>query len=207
MWTAAIIAGGKASRLGGRHKCLLPLGPARIIDRQLAVLSSMTDRLLIVANQTDRFREFGLPVVPDLVPGAGTLGGIYTAITAAQTQQTLVIAGDMPFLTMTVLARVVDAGRDVEVAIPRNAAGYQPLCASYAKACADRLRRRIDACQLKVIDILPDFIVREIGPEEIATLDPDGLTLFNVNTPDDYARAIDLINQNPNLDARGTAPL
>lgn len=204
MWTAAIIAGGKATRLGGRDKCLLPLGSARIIDHQLAVLSLMTDHLLIVANQMDRFREFGLPVVPDLVPGAGALGGIYTAIMSAKTQQTLAVAGDMPFLTAALLARIVDVGRDVEVAIPRNAAGHQPLCASYAKACAERLRRRIDTCQLKAIDILPDFIVREIGPEEIATLDPDDLTLFNVNTPDDYARAIDLMNQNPNLDARGT---
>ena len=50
LWTAAIVAGGVASRLGGRAKSTLPLGHGSILDRQLAVLRPLTDRILVVAN-------------------------------------------------------------------------------------------------------------------------------------------------------------
>lgn len=193
MCTAAIIAGGDARRFGGRDKGALVIGEARIIDREIAVLREVTDHLVIVANDPDRYRSLGLPVVEDLVPGAGALGGIYTAITVARDTPTLVVACDMPFLSARFLRHLAIAGREVDVAIPRTAEGYEPLCASYSRGCADPIRRRIDAGALTVLDFLSDVRVREIGPEEIAPYDPDGTLFFNVNTPDDYARSLDAV--------------
>lgn len=193
MCTAAIIAGGDARRFGGRDKGALVIGEARIIDREIAVLREVTDHLVIVANDPDRYRSLGLPIVEDLVPGAGALGGIYTAITVARDTPTLVVACDMPFLSARFLRHLAIAGREVDVAIPRTAAGYEPLCASYSPGCADPIRRRIDAGALTVLDFLSDVRVREIGPEEIAPYDPDGTLFFNVNTPDDYARSLDAV--------------
>lgn len=193
MCTAAIIAGGDARRFGGRDKGALVIGEARIIDREIAVLREVTDHLVIVANDPDRYRSLGLPIVEDLVPGAGALGGIYTAITVARDTPTLVVACDMPFLSARFLRYLAIAGREVDVAIPRTAEGYEPLCASYSRGCADPIRRRIDAGALTVLDFLSDVRVREIGPEEIAPYDPDGTLFFNVNTPDDYARSLDAV--------------
>ena len=87
------------------------------------------------------------------------------------------------------LARVIEAGRDADIAIPRGADGYQPLCAHYGPACRGPLRRRLEQGALKVADLMADVRVREIGPEEIAPFDPDGLLLLNVNTAGDLARA------------------
>ncbi len=193
MCTAAIIAGGDARRFGGRDKGALVIGEARIIDREIAVLREVADHLVIVANDPDRYRSLGLPIVEDLGPGAGALGGIYTAITVARDTPTLVVACDMPFLSARFLRHLAIAGREVDVAIPRTAEGYEPLCASYSRGCADPIRRRIDAGALTVLGFLSDVRVREIGPEEIAPYDPDGTLFFNVNTPDDYARSLDAV--------------
>ena len=193
MCTAAIIAGGDARRFGGRDKGALAIGEARIIDREIAVLREVADHLVIVANDPDRYRSLGLPIVQDLVPGAGALGGIYTAITVARDTPTLVVACDMPFLSARFLRHLAIAGGEVDVAIPRTAEGYEPLCASYSRGCADPIRRRIDAGALTVLGVLSDVRVREIGPEEIAPYDPDGTLFFNVNTPDDYARSLDVV--------------
>jgi molybdenum cofactor guanylyltransferase len=188
MRTAAILAGGRARRLGGLDKSRLTIGGLTILQRQLDLLQGVADRVVVIANDPERFAGLGVPVVPDLVPGAGSLGGIYTAIAAAD-GPVLVLACDMPFLTRPFLARVLDRGQDVDVALPRGPDGYHPLCACYAPACADPIRRRLDAGALKVLDLLTDVRVRELPPAELEAFDPDGLLLLNVNTPDDLARA------------------
>lgn len=192
MWTAAILAGGQARRLGGRDKGALQVGDARIVERQLAILRGLTDHLLIVANDAARYQGFGVPLVADAIRGAGALGGIYTALTASPTEQTLIMACDLPFLAAPFLCHLIACGAGVDVAIPRTADGYQPLCASYSRRCAAPIRRRIEAGDLRVTGVLADVRVREIGPEEIAPYDPGGTLFFNVNTPDDYDRAVAL---------------
>jgi molybdopterin-guanine dinucleotide biosynthesis protein A len=188
MQTAAILAGGRARRLGGRDKSRLVVGGRTILAHQLDVLRQLVSRTVIVANDPEAFADAGVPVVPDAVPGSGSLGGIYTALADAG-GPVLVLACDLPFVTAAFLARVIEAGRGADIAIPRGHDGYQPLCANYAPACAGPLRRRIELGALKVVDLLADVRVRELGPEEIAPFDPDGLLLLNVNTADDLARA------------------
>ena len=192
MRTAAILAGGRARRFGGRPKALLPIGDQRIIDHQIAVLRTVADQLAIVTIDRDRYGALGVPVWEDLVPGAGPLGGIYTALVNATTSHTLVVAGDMPFLTAPFLRRLAQVGRDVDVAIPRTADGYQPLCACYGSRCAPVIRRSIEGNALKVTDLLSEVSVRELGPEELEPFDPDGRLFFNINTPDDYERCLAL---------------
>jgi molybdenum cofactor guanylyltransferase len=188
MQTAAILAGGRARRLGGRDKSRLLVGGRTILARQLDVLGRVAARVVIVANDADAFADAGVPVLPDAAPGGGSLGGIYTALVDAG-GPVLVLACDMPFVTAPFLAHVIEAGREADLAIPRGPDGYQPLCAHYGPACAGPLRHRLEQGALKVVDLMADVRVREIGPEEIAPFDPDGLLLLNVNTADDLARA------------------
>jgi molybdopterin-guanine dinucleotide biosynthesis protein A len=188
MRTAAILAGGRARRLGGLDKSRLMVGGRTIFDRQLDLLRTVADRISVITSDPGRFADRGVPVVPDAAPGGGSLGGIYTAIASAD-GPVLVIACDMPFLTAPFLSRVLDRGQDADVAIPRGPDGYHPLCACYAPACAAPIRRRLEAGALKVVDLLTDVRVRELPPDELEAFDPDGLLLTNINTPDDLARA------------------
>lgn len=188
--TAAILAGGQARRFGGRPKALLPLGDQRIIDLLLAVVRSVAEEVLVVASADHRLDDLGVPILDDLRPGTGPLGGIYTALVTSRSPQTLVVAADMPFLNRRFLEHLLQAGRDVDVAVPRTRDGRQPLCASYGQRCVALIERCLDARTLKVSDAFAGTRLIEIGPEAIAPFDPEGTLCFNINTPADYARAL-----------------
>lgn len=188
--SAAILAGGQARRMGGRSKAALEVGGQTIAQRQLAVLREIVADVFVVGGEAERWPE-AVRVVGDAVPDAGTLGGIYTAIIESPCDRVLVVGCDMPFLSERFLRRLA-AVRDADAVLPRTARGYEPLCAIYGKACAAGLRQRIARGDLRAA-VRPEGVrVIEIGPEEVAACDPDGLLLANVNTPHDYERIVSL---------------
>jgi len=192
IWTAAILAGGQARRLGGIDKSALVVGTSSILERQLSLLRGLTPHILIVASDRSRVRvgdTGAIRVVADRIAGAGALGGLYTALMDAPTEQVLVIGCDMPFLDAPFLTYLMERGRDADAAVPRDERGRHPLCASYARRIAGHLHDRITAGTLRVGDALVDLAVRELGPDELAPFNRDGRLLLNINTPDDYARA------------------
>jgi molybdopterin-guanine dinucleotide biosynthesis protein A len=188
-WTAAILAGGQARRFGGTDKSALVVGTSSILERQLSLLRGLTPHILIVASDRSRRRVGDARVVVDRIAGAGALGGLYTALIDAPTDQVLVIGCDMPFLNAPFLTYLAEHGSDADVVVPRDEHGRHPLCASYARRLAGHLRRRITAGNLRVKDALSDLKVRELGPEQLAPYNGDGRLLLNINTPDDYTQA------------------
>jgi molybdopterin-guanine dinucleotide biosynthesis protein A len=216
MWTAAILAGGQAKRLGGRDKSALRVGADSILERQLAVLRTLTPHILIVKSpfakaSTDETAgaehevatgwpgkaQTDVHIVEDRIAGAGALGGLYTALVDAPTEQVLVIACDMPFISAPFLTALAGFGAGVDAAVPRDGHGPHPLCASYQRRIAAHLKTRIDAGALRIADALLDLEVRDIGPDELSPFDPDGRLLLNVNTPADYERARHAVSGEP----------
>jgi molybdopterin-guanine dinucleotide biosynthesis protein A len=187
---AAILTGGRASRIGGLRKATLAMGGTSIIDRQLAVLRTLAAPVFLVTS-AQAPSDAELTVVRDEYPDHGALGGIYTAIVASPHERTLVVACDMPFLNPAFLTHLV--GIDADLVIPRTSRGYEPLCAIYSRACAAPIRDRLTRGELEA-SRLPDGVrVAEIGPETVAAYDPDGLLFVNVNTPHDYERAKEVL--------------
>jgi molybdopterin-guanine dinucleotide biosynthesis protein A len=187
---AAILTGGRASRMGGVRKAALTVGGTSIIERQLAVLRGVAAPVFMVTS-ADAPGEAGLDVIRDEFPGHGALGGIYTAIVASPHQRTLVVACDMPFLHPALLEHM--SRIDADLVIPRTARGYEPLCAIYGRACAASIRERLTRGELEASRLPEGVRVAEVGPETLAVYDPDGLLFVNVNTPHDYERAKDLV--------------
>ena len=189
MQAAAIIAGGRGRRLGGLDKSRLAVGGRRIIERQLAALSQVAPHILVVSDNPHRFRACGLRVCGDLLPGAGPLGGLHAALTRSPSRRTLVVAGDLPFLSGAFLRHLSSRTPHADAVVPRNADGLQPLCAVYDRRCLDAIRTRIARGQRRLADLAEALAVTEVEPQEVAAFDPDGMMLFNVNTPADRARA------------------
>ena len=185
---AAILAGGLARRMGGANKAGLQIGNERIIDRQLRILRQVADPVFIVASVAEPFQELQVRVVPDIVAGAGPLGGIYTALTASPCDRTLIVACDLPYLSAPLLERLA-APSNADLIIPRSERGYEPLCAAWSAACAEPIWRRIQGGTLKTALVMEELRVEEIGPEVLASCDPHGLLFVNINTPHDYERA------------------
>jgi len=184
--SAAILTGGRASRMGGVRKATLRVGGVPIIERQLAALRRVADPVFLVTS-AEAQPEADLDVVRDQFPDRGALGGIYTAIVASPHARTLVVACDMPFLTAALLEHM--AGIDADLVIPRTERGYEPLCAIYSRACVEPIRERLARGALEASRLPQGVRVAEVGPETLAAYDPDGLLFVNVNTPHDYERA------------------
>ena len=178
---AAILAGGRARRMHGVNKGTLVVGRTAIIDRQLETLGEVAADIFVVGRSDVSWTSRGLRVIPDEIPNAGPLGGIYTAIVRSPCERTLVVACDMPFLSSALL-RQLAAVKDADVVIPRHARGYEPLCAIYSRACAEDIRDRL-ARGLNEASRLPDGL-------RVTEIDVDNEQFFvNVNTPHDYERA------------------
>ena len=191
-----MLAGGAASRYGGVPKGLLTVGGRRILDRVVASLHAVTGALpLLVANAPDAASwRPDLQTTPDNRPGFGSLGGIYTAVTAGS-GPVLCVAWDMPFVPEGLLRALVDgaAAGNYDAFLPESSGrrGLEPLCAVYGPACGPAIASRLDRNELQAISfhgdvrvgILPLAEVRKVGGG-----DPDEL-FFNVNTPADLERA------------------
>lgn len=198
---AAILAGGRARRLGGVNKGALPLGSSVIVDRQLAAIRHVAGHVFVVGRPAEAWSARGLTVVPDDLPECGPLGGIYTAIRHSPCDRTLVVACDLPFLSPALLERL--ASETADAVVPRSARGLEPLCAIYARACLAEIRARLDRGELAA-SVLPSGVrVIEIG-QELTAGDPDGRLFLNVNTPHDYERARRMVELNLDPDHEST---
>jgi molybdopterin-guanine dinucleotide biosynthesis protein A len=189
---SAIIAGGAASRLGGAPKGLLSVGGRRILDRVVdAAGAAFGTPPVLVANapEAPSWRP-DLRVVTDLVPGAGTLGGLYTAIMAAPAP-VVCLAWDMPFVTPDLLRRLADGLGRFDAVLPTSGGprGVEPVCAGYGPACAGPIRAAIDRGDLRAIAFHRQVRVERLGPDVIAGLGDPARLFFNVNEPRDLDEA------------------
>ncbi|MGH7520503.1 MAG: molybdenum cofactor guanylyltransferase [Gemmatimonadales bacterium] len=190
----AVLAGGAARRYGGTPKGLLTVGGRRILDRVVDAVQAVTGAPpLLIANAPDAAAwRPDLQTTPDVRPGFGTLGGIYTAL-AAGAGPVLCVAWDMPFVTEALLRALVERMRDgqLDAVLPESSGkrGLEPLCAVYGPACAAAIARRLENGDLKAISFHADVRVGIVPLAQVRGFgDPDEL-FFNVNTPDDLARA------------------
>jgi molybdopterin-guanine dinucleotide biosynthesis protein A len=188
----AVLAGGVARRYAGRPKGLLDVGGRRILDRVVdAVAAATGGRPLLIANAPDAPSwRLDLDTTPDARPGAGSLGGIYTAVAAAE-GPVLCVAWDMPFVDAGLLDALVQGSAAWDAFLPESDGrrGVEPLCAVYGPACRAAIERRLDAGDLRAIAFHPDVRVGILPLDRVRQFgDPDEL-FFNVNTPDDLGRA------------------
>jgi len=187
-----VLAGGAASRYGGAPKGLIEVGGRRILDRVVDVVARVTGvSPLVVANAPDgaTWRP-DLHTIPDVRPGCGSLGGIYTAVSAGA-EPVLCVAWDMPFVPEGLLRALIDGAGNYDAFLPESSGrrGLEPLCAVYGPACGPAIERRLEQGDLKAISFHADVRVGILSLAKVKSFgDPDEL-FFNVNTPDDLARA------------------
>jgi molybdopterin-guanine dinucleotide biosynthesis protein A len=185
-WSAAILAGGRARRLGGQDKSALIVDGFRFIDRQLDALRPLTDRIVLVGYRGAP--PASIPVERDGWPDAGPLGGLATALVTAATDRVLVLACDLPYVTTPFLAFLADVDPDAAAVVPVCDGRWQPLCAIYARSAADTFVTALARGDRAVAPVVSQLRPRLMGHGEWARFDRTGLLLANVNTPDDLAR-------------------
>ena len=191
MFTIVIQAGGESRRMG-QNKALLPFLGQPLIERILERTSGLADEILVTTNNPDDFRFLGVPLYPDLLPDRGALGGLYTALSAASHPLVGIVACDMPFLNPDLLAfereKLMETKADV--VIPETGSGLEPFHAVYRRStCLEPVKSALDAGKWRVDAWFNQIKLLALTSEEMKLYDPDLVSFWNVNTPEDILRA------------------
>ena len=197
--SAVILAGGLSRRMGTDKAQirLVPGGPT-LIERVVAAVGTVADEVLLIAND-DRLDFLGLPIVPDAYPGAGSLGGIYSGVAAARHEHCLVVACDMPFVSVPLLHAMASEPRDYDVLAPHLIVGenrqgggkgvFETLHAIYGSAALPAMRQQLDTGNFRIVGFFPRVRVRPLPEEWLRQHDPALRSFFNVNTPERLGEA------------------
>jgi molybdopterin-guanine dinucleotide biosynthesis protein A len=186
---AYILAGGASLRMG-RDKAMLAPGGIPLILRIAEVVEPLAGPPIIVGPPT-RYAALGYDVIPDDAPGIGPLGGIATALRHSNQGWNLILGCDLPFMTTSwldyLIGRAVESNADA--VIPQSAAGAEPLCAVYRKACLTPVLAAIARGVRKVTDAFVGLQIDSVSKQEWKPFDESGQLFKNMNTPEDFEEA------------------
>ena len=190
-----ILAGGRATRMGGGDKGALMLGGASLLSRCIARLGPQVDAMVLNANgDPARFEGFGLPVVADSVPGfvgplAGVLAGMDWAASVGA-EAVVSVAADTPFFPLDLVQRLRSEGDLVLAATPDpvRKLNRHPTFGLWPVGLRDDLRAALDGGLRKVV-LWTDRHDAGLAMFEATPFDP----FFNINTPEDLVRAEGLL--------------
>src|SRR3972149_6983321 len=155
--TGILLAGGKSSRMG-RDKGLIYAGDKTFTDIILEKMKPAVDALMIIANN-DEYCRFGIPVIKDIIPDRGPLGGIYTGLHYSKTEWNMILSCDIPFVNTELLYFLIQQINEYDVIIPVHYRRTEPLCALYRKSCKEKIRMLLEQKKLKVKDAVRQFNV------------------------------------------------
>lgn len=179
-----VLVGGKSSRMG-TDKAFLEIDGQTLLARATNVARTVCDRVAIVGDPA-RFGKYGTTVA-DIFPGCGPLGGIHAALASSSAELNLVLAVDMPFVTLELLVFLFAAAEkgDAMVTVPHVGKGFQPLCAIYRREFLAPTEAALRAGRYKIDAVFAGVSTRRIEENELATAGFSERNFFNVNTPQD----------------------
>jgi molybdopterin-guanine dinucleotide biosynthesis protein A len=187
-----ILAGGKSLRLG-HDKVIERLGNTTLLEKVISRIDSFSQEIVIVTAEKRDFEQFSgnpkVKTVTDILPGRGSLGGIYTGLVNSSFSYNFVIAADMPFLNRELIGYMIGTAEGFDYVIPRMGKFYEPLHAIYSKNCISPIEDMINRDRRVIIELFDYVKVRYVDTEEIDRFDPEHLSFFNINTKQDLERA------------------
>jgi molybdopterin-guanine dinucleotide biosynthesis protein A len=187
--SAIILAGGKSSRMG-RSKALLLFDGEPLIVHIIRTLERYFADIVIVAAPGQELPPLPATLVRDEVAYQGPVGGIYYGIKAASRDVCFVTSCDLPFLNLPFISYLISQISDYDVVIPYYQERFQPLYAVYRLSVAPLLRDQLERGDLRPISLYKRVRTRKVHEDEIHAFDPEGLSFFNINTPEDYQTAL-----------------
>lgn len=184
--SSVILCGGRSRRMG-MDKARLEWDGQELLD-VIAGNLSVLGEVFLAADKKERFPGVPYTVVEDRYPDCGPLGGVCSALLACTTPFLFVVCCDMPFVTGEV-GRVLQSRLEAGgAAVPREKTGWShPLCAVYRRDAVPELLRQLQIGNFRMRDALSRLCVVYVPAEDL----PGGSrVLYNVNTPEDYRKAI-----------------
>ena len=188
----AVLAGGRGRRIGG-DKAALELEGKPLASYPVAALEAAgLDVVLSLRGGQDAPGGLGhLEAIHDHVEDSGPLAGLHSLLDWMPAEWLLVLSCDQPFVRVDLLQQLMSRSRDSEadVILARTPERLHPIPGLYRKTCLPAVQLALDGGELRIRDLLKDLRVDELAGEELDSLDPEHVSFFNVNTPEDLANA------------------
>jgi len=185
--TGIMVAGGRASRMGGRDKAFAAVGGEPIAVRTIRLFHDLFPQVLVATDRPERFHGLAVDTVADRFPGAGPLAGIHAALLAARHPHAFVAACDMPGLDADVIRFLLARIGDADAVVPRWDGDVEPLHAVYAARCLPAMEANLRAGRHAMRDFLGTIHVDYVSESELRAVRGAAASLTNVNTPEELA--------------------
>jgi molybdopterin-guanine dinucleotide biosynthesis protein A len=187
-----ILAGGRGKRLHP-EKGLLHFGEHSLIELIVNKLAPLFENLYLIVNRKEPYCRLGIPLIEDICPSRGPLGAIYTGLRESK-GKAFFCGCDMPFINVDLVRSMMKAAHCHDVVIPRLRGLCEPLHAIYSPTCIEAMEEEIEKGSSRVVSFFPRMRIYYME-KEIVDIDPQGLSFFNINTPDDYMKALSVREQ------------
>jgi molybdopterin-guanine dinucleotide biosynthesis protein A len=194
--SGVILAGGLSTRYRGENKAFLTVGGIRILDRLLSVYAELFDEIILVTNTPQEFLEWNALIVTDLFTVRSSLTGIHAGLFYASNPFAFFCGCDTPFMKKAVIETILEnLEPEVDLVIPRTAAGLEPLCAAYSRRCLKPAEEHIRKNKFKIQKALSGKRIKMIPEDVLREKDSELQSFFNINCPDDLERAEQLVKE------------
>lgn len=175
---AILLAGGKSSRMGS-DKGLLLLNNKPMLQHVIDAVQPLVDEIIIVSNQKE-YKQFGFPVFEDSIKDAGPLAGIYTGLLASKTHQNIVLSCDVPYVSVELIALLIEKSLGFDVTIPKKNDRTHPMIGVYTQNCLPIFEKELEKQQLKVKLALEKVLLNIVDVSAF-----DDFNFLNINTKED----------------------
>jgi molybdopterin-guanine dinucleotide biosynthesis protein A len=174
----------------GTSKALLLFDDQPLIVHVVATLQRLFADVVVVAAPEQDLPWMPVRLVSDEVAYQGPVGGIYYGLTAAGGDAAFVTSCDSVFLNVDLIAHLLDQLPEHDVVVPHWQGRFQPLHAVYRKSVSPLLAEQLARGQLRPVYLFDKVRLRRVDEDEIRRFDPEGVSFYNMNTPEDYAEAL-----------------
>lgn len=191
-----ILVGGASSRMGS-NKAQLAFGSQTGVQRIAAALAALTDRVRVVGS-ADALTDSGFENVPDLLERWGALGGIHSALGACRSTWAIIVACDLPLVTSDLFIRLWEVNSKMfDAVVPiQPDRRPQPLCAIYRReTIVAEITRLVAEGEHMPRALLAQVRTRWVAFSELAGIPGAEHFFLNVNTPEDYERAKQIVER------------
>lgn len=189
--TGIILAGGQSRRMG-RDKTRLPWAGTTLLEHVVEALRPVVDEIIVSVCDASAFRHLKARVVEDLIHGAHALGGLYTGLKLASHERCFVCGCDAPFLNPDLIRFLFEQVDGCDLVVPKTRQGLQPLHAIYATSALPAVEAQLERRQWDLGALVSRVRAKIVEADVMKRFDPQGLSFFNLNSPEDYAQACEL---------------
>lgn len=189
--SGVVLAGGRSSRMG-QPKALLQFDGEPLIAHVVRTLAGVFAEVIVVAAPDQNLPPLPAAIVHDEVAHQGPVAGIYHGLGAAAADIAYVTSCDAVFLDPRLIHFVLSRIEGYDVSVPKWEGRFQPLHAAYRQSVRPHLERQLAVGDLRPVHLFDKVRTRQIDEDEVRTIDPEGWSFFNMNTPEDYQRALAL---------------